>query len=84
LALSIPAQDGIMHGSQPGGPVGVVERNTVTDLLNVCAGMKVISVGELPAKFLGKQRSYASLACPDNAHEDQDQINSFRETPAYR
>src|SRR3954454_7159874 len=71
-SLDIPAQDGIPQGCQPGGTVGVVKRNTVADLLDVCGGMKVVCIGELPPQSPRKQAADRSFACTNNAHDNQD------------
>lgn len=68
-----PSGDGCAQGRQPRLAVGIVERDSLLHLGDAGWGVERVSIGKLPAKFLGEQPADGCLSGTGDAHENEDQ-----------
>src|SRR5438046_5395933 len=71
---SIPLQDGFSQRRQPRRTIGIVERNSVANFLDVRDRVEIIRIGKFPTELLREQPPHRSLTRSDDAHDDENQM----------
>jgi hypothetical protein len=72
LALRSPAFRGVAQRLEPGRAVGIVQRNSMPDFLDICRRVEAVSVHEFPAEPASQQDADGRLSRAGYAHHHHD------------
>ena len=67
-----PTFDCVAQRFKPRGSIRIGESDTLSNLLDIGRGMKIIGIGELPAQLVGQKSTYGRFSGAYNPHDDDD------------